>query len=312
MPRLRNVAVAALAALFAPGLFAIDLQNAPSANPAAPGTLNYVEGTATLNGVPVTQRSVGRADAQTGQVLATQQGRAEMLLTPGVYLRLGKNSAAQMVSPDLTNTVVDVQHGQAAVEADQLFKQNDIHVVVNNVPVQIIKPGLYEFNADNNSVETFKGELAVDRGDGQWTTVKSGHQLTLAEGRGSKPAKFNKDAQEGSALYRWSSLRSEYLAQANEQIAGAYGAGYAPGWYWDPYLWNYTFIGMNPFYSPFGFGFYPFGYMGGWGWGGGYYGGGFYGRGLYNHGHVNLPRGGFGGSAVHGEGLRAGGFGGGG
>jgi hypothetical protein len=323
MPRLRKAAVAALAALFAPGLFAMDMQNAPTANPAAPGTLNYVEGTATLNGETVTQKSVGTADAVAGQVLATRNGRAEMLLTPGVYLRLAKDSAVRLVSTDLTNTVVQIDRGRADIEVDELFKQNDIHVLVNNVPVQLVQTGLYEFNADNSTVQVFKGKAAVERGDNKWTVIKDKHELSVAEGPGQKPQKFDEGAQETTGLYKWSSLRSEYLAEANQQIAPSY-AGYGPGWYWDPYLLNYTFLGMDPFYSPFGWGFYPLGYMGmgmGMGWGGGYYGGGFYGGGGYygrgylpNGGRINLPAGGFGGRAVRGGGmnLRGGGFGGGG
>ncbi len=53
-----------------------------------------------------------------------------------------------MVSPSLTDTAVEVEHGRAAVEVDQIFKENDIHIVVNKVPVQLIRTGLYEFNAD--------------------------------------------------------------------------------------------------------------------------------------------------------------------
>ncbi|HVT96880.1 MAG TPA: hypothetical protein VHE33_05185, partial [Acidobacteriaceae bacterium] len=74
---------------------------------------------------------------------------------------------------------------------------------------------------------------------------------------------------EQSGLYKWSSLRSDYLAQANNQLAAQYGEGYAPGWYWDPWMTGYTFLGPSPFYSPFGWGFYPFGYAGGY-WGGYY------------------------------------------
>lgn len=91
-------------------------------------------------------------------------------------------------------------------------------------------------------------------------------------------------------LYNWNSLRSQYLAEANNQLAGQYvgGSGFAPGWYWDPYMWNYTFIGGDPFMTPFGWGFYPFGWggpYGGWGWGG------FYGRyyGYHRPGHVGTP-----------------------
>jgi hypothetical protein len=301
MPRLKTIAVSALVALFAPALFALDLENAPAPNPAVPGTLNYVEGSAQLNGQPVGQNAVGAATLAQGQTLATTSGHAEVLLTPGVFLRLGQNSAAEMVSPSLTDTAVEIEHGRAAVEVDQMFKENNIHIVENNVPVQLVKTGLYEFNADSGTVEVFDGEAAVSKGDGHWTLVKSGHELNLAEGRSEKPAKFDKDQAEQSGLYRWSSLRSDYLAEANQQMAGQYAPGYATGWYWDPWMLDYTFLGPYPFYSPFGWGFYPLGY-------GGFYGG-YYGGGLYRgHGH---PGGGFRGGTFR-SGGEFGGFHGGG
>jgi hypothetical protein len=317
MPRLRNIGITALAALFAPALFALDLQTTPApTNPAVPGTLNYIEGAATINGQFLGQNSVGSATLQPGQTVATINGRVEVLLTPGVFLRLGHNSAVRMISPDITNTALAVEHGRAEIEVDQLFKQNDIHIVEDNVPVQLVKTGLYEFNADNSSMFVFDGEAAIDKGDGHWTKVKSSHEVNLSAGAAdAKPAKFNVNEQEQAGLYKWSSLRSDYLAEANQQMAGDYGAGYAPGWYWDPYMFDYTFLGPYPFMSPFGWGFAPFG------WGGyyggfypGFYGGGFYGRG-YGHGYgygphgpVNLPRGGFGGSAIHSQGFRGNAF----
>jgi len=314
MPRLRTIAITALAALFAPALFALNTeyatQNAPApTNPAVPGTLNYIEGSATINGQPLGQNAVGSAALEPGQTISTTTGRAEVLLTPGVYLRLGQNSAVRMISPDIINTAVAVERGRADIEVDQLFKQNDIHIVENNVPVQLVKTGLYEFDADNNSMFVFDGQAAIDKGNGHWTKVKASHEVSLAEGTANlRPTKFDVSQQEQAGLYRWSSLRSDYLAEANQQMAGEYGAGYAPGWYWDPYMVDYTFLGAYPFYSPFGWGFAPFGWGGYYGgFGPGYYGGGFYGhgRGYGPHGPVNLPRG---GSALHGSGFRGGAF----
>ena len=317
MPGLRRIIVAAMAALFAPALFALDSPIAQTpANSAVPGTLNYIEGSATLNGQPVNQQSVGNDVLAPNQVISTTTGHAEVLLTPGVYLRLAPDSAAQMVSPNLTDTAVKITQGHAAVEVDQLFKQNNVHVLVNNVPVQLIKPGLYAFDANRNTVLVFSGEAGVTNSNGKWTTIKKGHQLNLAAVGDTlklKPAKFDVDAQEQSDLYRWSSLRSDYLAEANEQIAGEYGAGYAPGWYWDPWMYDYTFLGAYPFYSPFGWGFYPLGWDGFYG--GGFYGGGFYGRGYYGHRFYGRPgTGHFGNGGFHGNvgGFRGGGFAGGG
>src|SRR5258708_9494897 len=78
---------------------------------ATPGTLNYVEGQASMGGQSLDSKAVGAAELQTGQVLETQNGKAEILLTPGVYLRLGSNSSVKMASGGLTNTEVPLNQG---------------------------------------------------------------------------------------------------------------------------------------------------------------------------------------------------------
>jgi hypothetical protein len=307
MPRLKSMLVPALAALFVPALFALDTQNPAPANSAVPGALNYIEGAATIDGHFLAANSVGSVTLQPGQEIATSQGRVEILLTPGVFLRLDHNSAAKIGSSDLLNTVVNVDHGRAAVEVDQIFKQNDLHIVENNVPVQLLKPGFYEFDANRDTILVFSGEAAALRPDGRFVTIKAHHDLNVSEGPQLKTVSFDESSQEQSDLYRWSSLRSDYMAQANQQMAGYYGDGYGAGWYWDPYLLDYCFLGPYGFYSPFGFGFYPIGFGGFYGgYGRGFYGrGGFYGHGGFGGGGFH---GGFGGGGFHG----GGGFGGGG
>jgi FecR protein len=280
--RVKQLLVLSLATLCAPAF---------GANPARPGTINYIEGSAFLAGEPVTQKSVGSVELDPCQVLSTQQGKAEVLLTPGIYLRLDDDSSVRMISPDLTSTQLELQKGRATVEVDEIHPQNDVQIVDAGVPTQLLKTGLYEFNADNDTASVFSGKAAVHEPGNRWVVIKSDHELALNEGPREKPQHFGKSASEDE-LYNWSSLRSEYLSEANVELSGSY-AGYAPGWYWDPWLFGYTFMGPYPFYSPFGWGFYPFGYYGGMGFG--YYGGGrYYGRGF---------RGGdFGGGGFHGGG----------
>src|SRR5579859_6703346 len=68
---------------------------------AMPGTLNYVEGQASMGDQNLDAKSVGNATMVDGQVLETGNGKAEILLTPGVYLRLGSNSSVKMVNNSL-------------------------------------------------------------------------------------------------------------------------------------------------------------------------------------------------------------------
>jgi hypothetical protein len=225
MSGLKSILLLSLATLLPP-VFA----QQQGANPARPGSLNYVEGQASIDGRQVTARSVGQAEVEPGQYLATANGKAEMLLTPGVFLRLDKNSTVKMIKPDLTHTEVSVEQGRAEVEADQLYPQNMILIDQKGGQTQILKNGLYEFNADANTVRTFDGKAAVYPGNDleskvKPVEVKGGKQITLV-GEAVKPVSFNKDRSQDD-LYRWSELRSQYLGEANVDLAAQY-AGYGP------------------------------------------------------------------------------------
>jgi len=320
-PSWKSLAVVSLAALFTPA-FAQQ-----SANQARPGSLNYVEGHASIDGSPVSSRSVGSTELQSGQELATSDGKAEILLTPGVFLRLGNNSTVKMVSPNLEHTEVNLERGQAEIEADRIYKDNTILIDQNGGQTQILKNGLYEFNAADKTVRTFDGKANVFPGDNLQTDVKpigvkGGRELVLT-GEREKPAKFDKDNTEADdSLYHWSNLRSQYLGEANQDLAEQYASdgpadgygGYAPGWDWDSSLYSYTWMpGDGPFYSPFGFGFYSPGYLygggffgGGYGGYGGFYGGGYGYRRDFDHDGDGFRGGRFGGGYANRGGFRGG------
>jgi hypothetical protein len=231
---------------------------------AMPGTLNYVEGEASMGDQSLDSKSVGSATLQDGQVLETGNGKAEVLLTPGVYLRLGSNSSVKMVSSSITNTQVALNQGQAMLEVDEIYKQNNIHISQPGADSRIEKNGLYAFDAGKNQVRVFDGKAVVSADDHN-TTVKGGHELALNTTGKLKAQGFDKnEVQKNDDLYRWSSLRSEYLSEANVDAARAYyGAGgygpgwWGPGWYWDPWFAGFTYLpGAGFFYNPFGWGFY--------------------------------------------------------
>lgn len=252
-----GVAVAALLSLPAWGANA-------DRRTAMPGTLNYVEGQASIGDQQLDSKAVGSAELQNGQTLTTGNGKAEILLTPGVYLRVGSNSSVKMVSTNLTNTQVALNQGEAMLEVDQIYKDNNIHVGQSGADTRVLKTGLYDFDAADNQVRVFDGKAVVSAND-RSTTVKGGHEVALNSDGKLKAQKFNKDeVRQDNDLYRWSSLRSEYLSEANVDTSrlyyanGAWGPGWwGPGWYWNPYFAGFTYLpGDGFFYSPFGWGFY--------------------------------------------------------
>ncbi|WP_041839468.1 MULTISPECIES: hypothetical protein [Acidobacterium] len=302
--RLSRIAfVLSLAALLTPAVFAQAR--------AVPGTVNYVEGTASINGRAIHPHAIGSEAVREGQFLSTdQKSRAEMLLTPGTFLRLGHGSSLQMISPDLTRTQVRLTEGKAMIEVLQLFKENMLLVTEDGVTTRIVKPGLYEFDAHAGIVRTFDGRaLAFVRPNDPHhpVVVRTSHEFLIPPQAASgsvppsvklKAQHFDRKQEETTdALYGWSSLRARYLAQANISLAYQYAGygGFNPGWYWNPYLWGYTWMpGGGMFWDPFGWGFYsPWWVYGGYPiYGGGYYGGGYYGRGgyipPYNNAHGNF------------------------
>src|SRR4029077_9851569 len=92
---------------------------------ARPGTVNYVEGQVSLDSQPLDEKSVGSTEVDAGQSLTTENGKAEVLLTPGVFLRLGSESSVRMISSSLIDTQIELSHGKAMVEVDQIYPQNN-------------------------------------------------------------------------------------------------------------------------------------------------------------------------------------------
>jgi len=217
----------------------------------------------------------------------TGNGKAEILLSPGVFLRAGSNSEIRMVSPGLADPTVEVVHGSAMVEVDQKLKDARVDVLEHGAMSSILKEGLYRFDSDQGRVETIDGKMSVVE-NGQTKEIGRGREITL-NGAPLKPVSFDRKAEDD--LYRWSSVRSGYLAEANQSTAqyvyGGYGPYWGDGWYWNPYFAAWSWLpGDGYFYSPFGYGFFSPAYVAyapyraGYGFRGGYRGGSFASRGV--------------------------------
>lgn len=255
-----------------------------------PGIVNYVEGQVEVNGASVTPHSAGSADVGHNQVLQTENGKAEVLLTPGVFLRVGDNSAIRMLDPSLTNTRVQVLNGNALVEVTELFHQNHLQVVDDDSATTLLKKGVYEFNATNPQLTVFDGKAEVQT-EGSHLKAGKGKEVLLAEGPLQEKKFDHKEAEQSDGLFQWSSLRSEYLAEASWDSARTIVVDNYPwwgaGWYWNPYWDMYSFIPADGFlFSPFGWGFYsPWAV---------WRAPGFYGGGIWGHRAVVVPHGRYG------------------
>jgi hypothetical protein len=208
------------------------------------GVIHYIEGDVSIDGTPVHPKFAEFPDVKAGQLVATAEGRAEVLLTPGVFLRMAENSSVRMLSNALADTRLEVVSGSALVEVGELLEHNAISFEASGAHMELAKKGLFRIDANPASLRVYEG------------------QIDLVS---SKLADTKFDAKETDAFYRWSSRRAEYVAAANVISArvtsnSSYSSDFTsnPGaWSWNPYFGMFTFLPASGVYwSPFGSAFY--------------------------------------------------------
>ena len=245
------------------------------------GVVQYVEGRAYLNDQLVEPKFGQFPDIKENQEFRTEEGRAEILLTPGVFLRLAERSAIRMLSNRLTDTRVEVLSGSAMIECSDVPKDNSIQAVYKGNAIRLQKQGLYRIDTQPARLRVYEGETVVTDASGQ-LTLKGGKQTNL----GGVLLAENFDRKDTDALYSWSDRRAGYVSQANIVSANAVsnggysggysgysglgfgglgfnglgynGFGYDPafmgGWMFNPMFGMYTFMPYSGFgYSPFGY-----------------------------------------------------------
>jgi FecR protein len=226
------------------------------------GVIHYIEGQVTVDGAVIHPKSTEFPDIKLDQVVATEDGRAEILLTPGVFLRLPENSSARMISNSLADTRLEIVSGSALIEVGQLLRNNAITIEARGVEIALPKQGLYRIDADPARLRVFDGEARVTSGAGK-IDVKRGREVAL-DAPTLEARAF--DAKSTDPFYRWSARRSEYVAEANVISArtasdSGYGSGFASGgygsWAFNPWFGMFTYLPASGIYwSPFGSPFY--------------------------------------------------------
>jgi len=212
------------------------------------GLINYSEGQVFLGDSAVKQKVGEYPDVKTGQHLRTEEGRAEVLLTPGVFLRVAENSEIAMVANALSDTRIEIVNGSVVVEASEISKENSVEFLVGGSRVELRKNGVFRIDASNPPrIRAYDGEIALFQ-NGQQTAIKEGRQLLLT----SVPVteKFSKD--DTDPFFRWAGRRSGYVAAANLSAARYLHEQNSTtgmsGWYYSPFIGMFTYIPGHGYY----------------------------------------------------------------
>jgi hypothetical protein len=145
------------------------------------GVIHYFEGAVSVAGQPLEARLGKFATIPEGAELRTDQGRAEVLLTPGVILRLREMSAIRMVASALSDTRVELQAGSAMVESGEPAAGTSVTLVYKDWSIRQPQKGLYRLDCEPARLQVLQGEAEVSAaGGGEPIRVEQGMELPFA------------------------------------------------------------------------------------------------------------------------------------
>lgn len=249
-----------LATSFLTAVFAAAPVAAQDIIAARAGLINLADGTVTVNDVEVQQGDRYQVMKE-GDTLATEKGRAEILLNIGTFLRLAEDSSFRLDSASLEDVRLTLLTGSAIIETAELGKESSVEVMVEGKKIAVRKRGLYEFQAGEGArVRTYDGELALKGADGQAVKITKDREVNLSEAT-LVAAKFDED--DTTPLYRWGARRARTLAQASRSSATSYGSyssypgstivsGMRGTWVYNTLFGYFTYLPLSGYgYSPY-------------------------------------------------------------
>lgn len=233
------------------------------------GGVNHVEGDVNIawengrSGLLIKGDSINIGD----KVTTGTNGKAEILLNPGSYVRIGGNSSFEFKSTDLEDVTLLVHRGSVIFE---VFASNDFIVNVHGPDSRfvIIESGVYRMDVTDKettfAVRRGRARVGSEAGD----VLKGGRESTAAEGE-FIVAKF--DRGDTDDLDNWSKGRSKELAKMvasldRDRMRNSLMSSYIGGrwdmfnsfgvWVWDPYRRAHCFLPFGwGWSSPYGYGY---------------------------------------------------------
>jgi len=146
------------------------------------GVIHYKEGQVEVDGKPVKQdpQKGQFGEIKAGQKLIVKDGQAEILLTPGVFLRVAEDSSFRMISNKLADTRIEVLSGSVIGEVGELLQNNAITLIFNGVDVSLLKRGLYRIDFDPAQLRVYDGEARVSAVSQEAVTAKKGRAILFS------------------------------------------------------------------------------------------------------------------------------------
>ncbi len=195
------------------------------------------------------------------RVRTANDGRVEILLNPGSYLRLGGDSEVELSDNTLENLEVRLLRGTAIVEATGADDLDlNINISTPHTKLAIVRHGLYRLNVvpgDATELIVRKGRVILSDSH---TKVKGGNKVVF-NATNISVAKLTKEEKKlAEEVDVWSKDRAKMLAKANNRINDRMlTSAFATYRDWDPFgrrngFWFYNSISRCYTFLPFYYG----------------------------------------------------------
>ena len=232
------------------------------------GGINYVEGKVSVARKDGTSGPLRKSDnIEIGEKISTgADGKAEILLNPGSFVRLGMNAEFEFVTTDLDNLQLKLSAGSAIFE---VYADNEFKVTLDlpDADIVLTKSGVYRVDVLSNGsgkLSVWKGRVVFDDQElkaGKWAVVQRTNALAAT--------KFDRDNKDAFDI--WSDLRAKEASRINKQLQrnaltnslmnsfnlGGWNMFNTFGvWVFDPFTGRWCFLpfGMG-WSSPYGYGY---------------------------------------------------------
>ena len=178
------------------------------------GVVHYFEGAVTVAGQPLEAHLGKFATIPEGAELRTEKGRAEILLTPGVFLRVGENSAIRMQANALSNTRVELLAGSAVVDSSEPDDGTSVTMIVQGWNVHQQEKGSYRIDYEPPRLQVTDGTAEASTGGTAPMKIAQGMELPLRHSAVAQPA-----AEPHDELNQWAEGRNEAITADNAVAA---------------------------------------------------------------------------------------------
>ena len=231
------------------------------------GGVNYVEGKVAVVKNSRSGYLVKGDRLEVGEKVSTgANGKAEILLNPGSYVRLGENAVFEFVSTSLDDVKIKLGSGSAIFE---VFADNEFRVAIATPKANFyaVKSGVYRVDVlqdGSGRISVWKGKAQI--GEDTEAVVKGG-KAAVVKNNEVAVEKFDRDDKD--SLESWSKERAKLLAKINAKLErnnvrnSLLNSFNNRGWgIYDSFgLWVFDRFSGYSCFVPFGYGWSsPYGY----------------------------------------------------